>query len=145
MGADLTHITGTKSNLGALVVSERASEHAGRCLPLAVPLSPPSGSLSECPPLTTPALNRPPHTHSQLKPSHPEGQPWRRLRVDNSGTATLRSRKLRWWLLTLDATAHANPLQRTFDVSYRWGVRACVCACVGRVWGLGRGSPKAGP
>ena len=75
MGADLTHITGTKSNLGALVVSERASEHAGRCLPLAVPLSPPSGSLSECPPLTTPApapvpvpaavsLNRPPHTHS---------------------------------------------------------------------------------
>ena len=91
MGADLTHITGTKSNLGALVVSERASEHAGRCLPLAVPLSPPSGSLSECPPLTTPApapvpvpaavsLNRPPHTHSQLKPSHPEGQPWRRLR-----------------------------------------------------------------
>lgn len=44
---------------------------------------------------------------------------WRRLRVDNSGTLTLRSRKLHWWLFTLDIIGHANPFSRTFDLSYR--------------------------
>ncbi|KAL4422544.1 hypothetical protein ABPG75_008741 [Micractinium tetrahymenae] len=72
VGADLTHVTGTKSNVGALVI----------------------------------------------KPSRPDRW-WRRLRVDNSGTLMLRSRKLHWWLFTLDVIGHANPLTRTFDLSYR--------------------------
>lgn len=59
----------------------------------------------------------------QLKPAD-EGQPWRRLRVDNAGTLTLRSRKLHWWVFTLDVTGHANPLSKSFDLSYR---RAPVC------------------
>lgn len=44
---------------------------------------------------------------------------WRRLRVDTTGTLTLRSQKIRLWLFTLDVTAHANPRARSFDFSYR--------------------------
>lgn len=72
-----------------------------------------------CWPLTPPL----PRNVLQIKPSG--GDPvWRRLRVDNSGMLTLRSRKLSWWLFTLDLTAHANPLTRSFDFSYR-----CVLLC----------------
>ncbi|KAI3430283.1 hypothetical protein D9Q98_004879 [Chlorella vulgaris] len=53
-----------------------------------------------------------------IKPSR-SGQLWRRLRIDNSGTMTLRSRKLQWWLFTLDVIGHANPLSRSFDLTYR--------------------------
>ncbi len=44
---------------------------------------------------------------------------WRRLRIDSSGMVTLRSRKLRFWIFTLDASGHANPFNKTFDFSYR--------------------------
>ncbi|PRW20457.1 hypothetical protein C2E21_8951 [Chlorella sorokiniana] len=54
-----------------------------------------------------------------IKPSSGEVAWWRRLRIDNSGTLTLRSRKLSWWLLTLDITGHANPFSKSFDLSYR--------------------------
>ncbi len=61
-----------------------------------------------------PYLQRP-----QIKPSSGEAAWWRRLRIDNSGTLTLRSRKLSWWLFTLDVTGHANPFSKSFDLSYR--------------------------
>ncbi|KAI7839112.1 hypothetical protein COHA_007117 [Chlorella ohadii] len=54
-----------------------------------------------------------------IKPSSGEAAWWRRLRIDNSGTLTLRSRKLSWWLFTLDVTGHANPFSKSFDLSYR--------------------------
>ncbi|KFM25418.1 hypothetical protein F751_5959 [Auxenochlorella protothecoides] len=53
-----------------------------------------------------------------VKPVSP-GAPWRRLRLDSEGTVTLRSRKLQWWLLTLDLEGHANPLRRTSNLSFR--------------------------
>jgi len=59
-----------------------------------------------------------PHACLQIKPTG-DSQKWRRLRIDNSGTLTLRSRKLHWWLFTLDVIGHANPFTRTFDLSYR--------------------------
>lgn len=67
--------------------------------------------------LAPPAFAPPLH---QVKPVSP-GAPWRRLRLDSEGTVTLRSRKLQWWLLTLDLEGHANPLRRTSNLSFRCG------------------------
>lgn len=70
------------------------------------------------------------HLHlPQIKPSSGEAAWWRRLRVDNSGTLTLRSRKLSWWLFTLDVTGHANPLSKSFDLSYRWVAGTAAACC----------------
>ena len=55
---------------------------------------------------------------AQAKPSNPLAV-WRRLKLDTVGTVTLRSRKLRWWLLTLDLEAQANPRLQTSNVSFR--------------------------
>lgn len=55
---------------------------------------------------------------TQAKPSNPLAV-WRRLKLDTVGTVTLRSRKLRWWLLTLDLEAQANPRLQTSNVSFR--------------------------
>lgn len=54
--------------------------------------------------------------------------PWRRLKMDSSGTLTLRSRKLSWWVFTLDLHGHTNPFKKTTDLSFRvatkWDISA---------------------
>jgi len=39
--------------------------------------------------------------------------------METNGTVALRSRKLRWWLFTLDVQAGVNPVRRTTDASFR--------------------------
>jgi hypothetical protein len=56
-------------------------------------------------------------------------QRWRRLRLDSSGDITVRSRKLRWWVFTLDLQGTVNPLRRTSDASFRLATK----------WDLARG------
>jgi hypothetical protein len=58
------------------------------------------------------------HATPQAKPADRSAW-WRRARLDRDGTLTLRSRQLRWWLLTLGLEAHANPRTRTANLSYR--------------------------
>lgn len=45
---------------------------------------------------------------------------------------TLRSRKLRWWVFTLDLEGHANPLTRSTTMSFR----------VATKWDMARGQIK---
>jgi hypothetical protein len=54
---------------------------------------------------------------------------WRRLRVTTSGNVTLRSRKLQWWVITLDLEGVSNPLLCTSSASFR----------VATKWDLSRG------
>jgi hypothetical protein len=53
---------------------------------------------------------------------------WRRVRLSNDGVVSVRSRKLQWWMFTLDLQADVNPVQRTKDVSFRvataWDISA---------------------
>lgn len=62
-----------------------------------------------------------------VKPAD-RNSPWRRLKVDRNGTFTLRSRKLSWWVFTLDLHGHANPFKGTRNLSYRlatkWDINA---------------------
>lgn len=57
---------------------------------------------------------------------------WRRLRVDTTGDVQLRSRKLTWWLFTLDLHGVVNPMHKTSDVSFRIATK----------WDLSRGEIK---
>jgi hypothetical protein len=64
----------------------------------------------------------------QVKPISEESW-WRRLRVSTAGNITLRSRKLQWWVITLDLEGVANPIHRTSSASFR----------VATKWDLSRG------
>ena len=44
---------------------------------------------------------------------------WRRVRVNHKADISLRSRKLKWWVFTLDLEADLNPVRRTRDLSFR--------------------------
>lgn len=63
-----------------------------------------------------------------IKPAS-EDSWWRRLRVSTAGNVTLRSRKLQWWVITLDLEGVTNPLLRTSSASFR----------VATKWDLSRG------
>lgn len=63
-------------------------------------------------------LLSPPSFGPQVKPVSLQA-PWRRLRVDDTGTVQLRSKKLQWWLLTLDMEGHVNPRTRTSSLNWR--------------------------
>jgi hypothetical protein len=44
---------------------------------------------------------------------------WRRMKVTHKGDISLRSRKLHWWVFTLDLQGEINPLTKTKDISFR--------------------------
>lgn len=44
---------------------------------------------------------------------------WRRAKVTHNGDISVRSRKLTWWIFTLDLEGEANFLRQTKDVSFR--------------------------
>ncbi|KDD72051.1 hypothetical protein H632_c3947p0, partial [Helicosporidium sp. ATCC 50920] len=68
-----------------------------------------------------------------IKP-HPSTKAlWRRLKIDPQGRVWLRSKKLAWWVLTLDVEAHGDPFKRTGDVSFRLGTK----------WGVNRGTVRS--
>jgi hypothetical protein len=44
---------------------------------------------------------------------------WRRAKLTHHGDISLRSRKLRWWVFTLDLEGEVNFLRQTKDLSFR--------------------------
>ena len=66
-----------------------------------------------------------------FKPTNKK-QWWRRLRIETTGDITVRSRKLSWWVFTLDLHGMANPRHGTSDLSFR----------VATKWDLSRGEIK---